>query len=68
MKTSLKKFANILTIAATLFFVIGIGYVMVKNLPLGDFISEVSLCYVAVAVFNYLIFGTATLWHKKSEM
>ena len=68
MKTSLKKFANILTIAATLFFVIGIGYVMVKNLPLGDFISEVSLCYVVVAVFNYLIFGTATLWHKKSEM
>lgn len=68
MKTSLKKFANILTIAATLFFVIGMGYVMVKNLPLSDFISEVSLCYVAIAVFNYLIFGTAALWHKKSEM
>lgn len=68
MKTSLKKFANVLTIAATLFLVIGMGYVMVKDLPMSDFISEVSFCYVAVAVFNYLIFGAATLWHKKSEM
>lgn len=68
MKTSLKKFANILTIAATLFLVIGMGYVMVKNQPLSDFVSEVSFCYVAIAAFNYLVFGAATLWHKKSEM
>jgi hypothetical protein len=68
MKTSLKRFANMLTVAATLLLVFGMGYVLVKKLPIGDFISEISFCYIAIAVFNYMIFGTATLWHKKDEV
>ncbi|MGZ8984612.1 MAG: hypothetical protein ACXW11_11800 [Methylotenera sp.] len=68
MKTLLKRFANILTIAATLFMVVGLGYMLVKNQPISDLISEISFCYVAIAVFNYITFGAATLWHKKSDM
>ncbi|MEI8361768.1 MAG: hypothetical protein WCG35_00920 [Betaproteobacteria bacterium] len=67
MKTTLKKLANTLTIAATLFLLIGSGYVLVKNQPLGDFVSEAAFCYLAIAVFNYLVFGAAILWHKKSD-
>ncbi len=68
MKTLLKKFANTLTIATTLFLVVGLGYVLVKNQPISDLISKVSFCYVAIAAFNYITFGAATLWHKKSDM
>lgn len=68
MKIWLKRFANILTISATLFLAIGLGYVLVKNQPIGDFISEAALCYLAVAAFNYIMFGTATLWHKKADI
>ncbi|MDP3678709.1 MAG: hypothetical protein Q8R23_06440 [Methylotenera sp.] len=65
MKIWLKRFANILTIVATLFLIVGLGYVLVKHQPIGDFISEAALCYLAIAAFNYIIFGAATLWHKK---
>ncbi len=68
MKKILKQFANILTVATTIFLVVGLGYVFVKNQPIGDFISEVAFCYLAIAAFNYITFGAATLWHKKSEL
>ncbi len=68
MKIWLKRFANILTISTTLFLTIGLGYVFVNNRPVGDFISEVALCYLAVAAFNYIMFGAATLWHKKADI
>lgn len=67
MKASLKKIANILTITATIFFVIGLVYFFVKNRPIGDLISTVSFCYVSIAAFNYLMFGAATLWHMKAD-
>lgn len=67
MKILLKKLANILTIAATLFLVVGLGYVFVNNRSISDLISEVSFCYVAIAVFNYIVFGAATLWHMNIE-
>lgn len=68
MKIWLKHFANLLTIGASLFLIIGLGYVLVKNLPVADFISEAALCYLAIAAFNYIMFGAATLWHKKADI
>ena len=68
MKTILKQFANLLTIAATLFFVGSIGNAVVKSLAISDIISEVAFCYLAIAVFNYILFGSATLWHMKKDM
>lgn len=65
MKSSIMKFANLLTIAATLFFIVGLGYVVVKNQPVAELISTASFGYVSIAVFNYLMFGVATLWHMK---
>jgi hypothetical protein len=61
---TLKKFANILTIAATLFMIIGLGFVLVKNLPISDLFAQVAFCYVAIAAFNKITLGTPTLWHK----
>jgi len=60
----LKKFANLLTIAATLFLLIGLGFVIVKNLAITDLIAQVAFCYVAIAAFNKITLGTPTLWHK----
>ncbi|MES2013243.1 MAG: hypothetical protein V4445_05790 [Pseudomonadota bacterium] len=68
MKTILKQFANLLTIAATLFFVGSIGNAIVKSLAISDIISEVAFCYLAIAVFNYILFGSATLWYMKKDM
>ncbi len=67
MKILLKKCANTLTIATSIFLAIGLGYMFVKNQPISDLISEISFCYLAIAVFNYITFGTATLWHQKSS-
>jgi hypothetical protein len=64
MMILLKRITNVLTIAATLFMVIGLLYVVVKGKPIGDFISEVAFCYLAISAFNYLMFGGATLWHR----
>lgn len=68
MKTILKQFANLLTIAATLFFVWSIANALVKSLAISDIISEVAFCYLTIAVFNYILFGSATLWHMKKDM
>jgi len=68
MKTILKQFANLLTIAATLFFVGSLGYAIAKSLSISDIISEVAFCYLAIAVYNYILFGSATLWHMKKDM
>lgn len=68
MKIILKKFANLLTIATTIFLVVGLGYAIVKNQSIGNLISEIAFCYLTVAVFNYIVFGAATLWHKKSDL
>jgi len=64
MAILLKRITNILTIAATILMVLGLIYVVVKDKPIGDFISEVALCYLAISAFNYLMFGAATLWHR----
>jgi len=68
MKNLLKKIANILTIAITLFLIVGLAFVLTKNQPISDLISEIAFCYLTIAVFNYITFGTATLWHKKSDI
>jgi len=68
MKTLLKKFANILTIATTILLVSGLAYVLINNQPISNVISEIAFCYVTIAVFNYITFGTATLWHKKNDI
>lgn len=65
MKTLLKTIANILTVIVTLFLVVGFGYVLVNHKPVSDLISEVAFCYLSIAVFNYIVFGAATLWHMK---
>lgn len=46
----------------------GFGYVLANSLPLGDFIYSIAFCYLAIAVLNYLVFGTAKLWHKVDEL
>jgi hypothetical protein len=60
----LKIFTNILTIAASLFLLIGLGFVILKNLSFPDLIAQVAFCYIAIAAFNKIILGTPTLWHK----
>lgn len=60
----LKIFMNLLTIAATLFLLIGLGFVILKNLPFTDLLAQVAFCYVAIAAVNKIILGTPTLWHK----
>ena len=68
MKVLLKKLANSLTVAVSLFLVGGFVYVLADSLPLGDFIYSIAFCYLAIAVLNYLVFGTAKLWHKADEL
>jgi hypothetical protein len=46
----------------------GFVYVLANSLPLGDFIYSIAFCYLAIAVLNYLVFGTAKLWHKSDEL
>jgi hypothetical protein len=48
--------------------VIGLGYNLMSNLPLSDLFAEVSFCYVAIAAFNFLMLGEATLWHKRTDL
>ena len=60
----LKIFANILTISATLFLLIGLGFVFLKNLAFADLIAQVAFCYVAIAAFNKIVFAKPTLWNK----
>ncbi len=68
MKVLLKKVANSLTVAVSLLLVGGFVYVLVNHLPVGDFIYSIAFCYLAIAVLNYLLFGTAKLWHKPDEL
>ncbi len=68
MKVLLKKVANSLTVAVSLLLVGGFVYVLANHLPVGDFIYSIAFCYLAIAVLNYLLFGTAKLWHKPDEL
>ncbi len=68
MKKILKTLANILTGITTLFMIIGLGYQLFNNLPISDLFAEVSFCYVAIAAFNFLMLGEATLWHKRTDL
>ncbi len=68
MKVLLKKVANSLTMAVSVLLVVGFVYVLANSLPLGDFIYNIAFCYLAIAVLNYLVFGTAKLWHKSDEL
>jgi hypothetical protein len=68
MKVLLKKVANSLTVAVSVLLVGGFVYVLAYALPLGDFIYSIAFCYLAIAVLNYLMFGTAKLWHKADEL
>ena len=67
MKVLLKKIVNSLTLALSVLLVVGFVYVLANSLPLGDFIYSIAFCYLAIAVLNYLVFGTAKLWHKSDE-
>lgn len=60
----LKIFANILTIAVTLFLLIGLGFVFINNQSFADLIEQVAFCYVAIAASNKILLGVPTLWHK----
>jgi hypothetical protein len=68
MKVLLKKVANSLTVGVSVLLVGGFVYVLANSLPLGDFIYSIAFCYLAIAVLNYLVFGTAKLWHKSDEL
>jgi hypothetical protein len=68
MKVLLKKVANSLTVAVSVLLMGGFVYVLAHSLPLGDFIYSIAFCYLAIAVLNYLVFGTAKLWHKPDEL
>jgi len=68
MKKLLKTLANILTVCTTLFMVVGLVYSLVKDIPISDLFAAVSFCYVAIATFNFLILGEATLWHKRTDL
>lgn len=67
MKILLKKFANTLTLFTSILLIVGLGYVIVKHQPIGDFISEIAFCYLTIGVFNFIVFGTASLWHQEIE-
>lgn len=60
----LKIFANILTIAASLFLLVGLWLVFTKGQPLADLVAQVAFFYVAIAAFNKVVLGVPTLWHK----
>jgi len=47
---------------------IGLVHSLVNNLSAGDLFAAVSFCYVAIATFNFLILGEATLWHKHTDL
>lgn len=68
MKVLLKKVANGLTVAVSVSLVGGFVYVLANSLPLGDFVYNIAFCYLAIAVLNYLVFGTAKLWHKPDDL
>jgi hypothetical protein len=68
MKVLLKKLANSLTVAVSVLLMGGFVYVLANSLPLGDFIFSIAFCYLAIAVLNDLVFGTAKLWHKPDEL
>ena len=68
MKVLLKKVANSLTVAVSVLLVGGFVFVLANSLPLGDFIYSIAFSYLAIAVLNYLVFGTAKLWHKPDEL
>jgi len=68
MKVLLKKLANSLTVAVSLLLVGGLVYLLANSLPLGDFIYSIAFCYLTIAVLNYLVFGTAKLWHQPDEL
>jgi hypothetical protein len=55
-------------VAVSVLLVGGFVYVLAHSLPLGDFIYSIAFCYLAIAVLNYLVFGTAKLWHKPDEL
>ena len=58
-------FANILTIAASLFLLVGLWFVFTKGQqPLADLIAQVAFFYVVIAAFNKIVLGVPTLWHK----
>ncbi|NOU24737.1 MAG: hypothetical protein HOO90_04285 [Methylotenera sp.] len=62
--TYLKIFANILTIAASLFLLVGLWFVFTRGQSLADLIAQVAFFYVAIAAFNKVVLGLPTLWHK----
>lgn len=67
MKILLKKFANALTLFTSILLIVGLGYVIVRHQPIGDLISEIAFCYLTIGVFNFIVFGTASLWHQEIE-
>jgi hypothetical protein len=62
--TYIKLLANVLTIAASIFLLIGLWLVFTKDQPLADLIAQVAFFYVAIAAFNKVVLGAPTLWHK----
>jgi hypothetical protein len=60
----IKIFANVLTIAASIFLLIGLWLAFTKDHPLADLIAQAAFCYVAIAAFNKVVLGVPTLWHK----
>ncbi len=67
MKILLKQFTNALTLLASLWLLVGLGYAVVKHQPIADFISEIAFCYLTIAVFNFVVFGAAILWHQQAD-
>lgn len=68
MKKILKTFANIFTGITTLFMISRLCYNLANNLPISDLFAVVSFCFVAIAAFNFLMLGEATLWHKRTDL
>lgn len=60
----IKIFANVLTVAASIFLLIGLWFVFTKDQPLADLIAQVAFFYVAIAAFNKIVLGVPTLWHR----
>jgi hypothetical protein len=62
--SNVKIFANTTTVSVTIYLLIGLGLVFIKNQSFADLIAQVAFFYVAIAAFNKVVLGVPTLWHK----
>jgi hypothetical protein len=66
MELIFKRLANVFSVIITSILFFGLGsYFKNSDLDLWQFHYKlVAICYLIIFAFNYVLLGTATLWHK----